>query len=148
MLHTIKAQTLNYAAQASLWIQEQIAVAKTSQYGIVRFLATNASPKTAIVTAIGLAATFCFGKAVQNYCGYNKCLVSIPKVGDGIPQPTEARRSKLATDADIADYAAAREHSKTQPTAVSHKKWALGWALAGATLTAAAVAVTILMPTP
>jgi hypothetical protein len=148
MLHNIKAQTLNFAAQAGLWIQEQIAVAKTSQYGVVRFLASNATPKTAIVTAIGLAAAFCFGKAVKNYCGYSHRLVTIPQLGQGITDPHNARRSKLASDTDILDYTTARAFSKTQPVAQSHRNWAICWAITGAALTAAAVAAAVLLPTP
>ncbi len=154
MLNNIQSQVMSYAAQAGAWIQSQIAVAQTSQYGIVRFLATNATPKTAIVSALGVTAAFCFAKALQNKVNSNSYLAHVPKLGEAITVINNTKNgpvvnTKPAKEDDIKHAKEARLLSASQnPSVKTHNKWAKGWAMAGVAFTAAAVAVAILMPTP
>lgn len=150
MLHDIPAHTLNLAVQAGRWIQGQIAVAKTSQYGIVRFLANHATPKIfrrtklCTITAFGVKAAFCFGMAIKEYRNYCNRFPRL-SAGDMIrfageaeakpydPQDIETRNRIISNFANV--------HK-------GEREKAIAWAFAGVAFAVAAIAVAILMPTP
>lgn len=151
MANTSLKYASHYASEAAQWINGQIAVAKTSEYGVVRFLGNNASLKNAIILGLGVLALTCFGKAAKNYNAYRKAFGDKPVVGETVMTRTNGARTVVTgvERADAQDVTNWVDHCRIQSSLVaviSSKRWAIGQAIAGTVLAATAVAVAVLMP--